>query len=293
MNNNGEKKIEFINTKSGKIHSIDFLSTTPSDKIVLCIHGFCCDARIFNYLGRELSKQGFNVKCIDLLGHGKSDGQQGDPEFDQCLNAINEIVTSLKRKFNVYILSHSMGCTFGLWYAKKFKDSFDGLILLAPYLRIKMKKRSDVEPGFFGFLYLFLRRLITPKSRIMVTDALPNYLEVGGDEIASMLKDPKLNFRYSFRYLVDTIAIKNTKVSELSEINVSLLIVHGKKDRQVYHKVGEKFFNLVQSKDKQFKSINCDHWFFDTIFYNQLSDKYSETDRKSVINLLSNWLSTH
>lgn len=186
-----------------------------------------------------------------------------------------------------------MGCTFGLWYAKKFKSSFDGLILLAPYLRIKMKKRSDVEPGFLGFLYLFFRRLITPGSRIMVTDALPNYHEVGGQEIASMLKDPKLNFRYSYRYLIDTIAIRNTKVRELSEIDIPVLIIHGKKDKQVYPKVGENFFNLVQSKDKQFKSVNCDHWFFDVIFYNQLSDKYIETDRKSMINFISNWLSTH
>ena len=253
----------------------------------------CCDARIFNYLGTNLSEQGFNVKCIDLFGHGKSDGLQGDPEFDQCLEAINEIVENLKKKFKVYILSHSMGCTFSLWYVHKFKNSIDGLILFAPYLRIKMKKRSDVEPGIIGFLYLFLRRLITPKSRILVHDALPNYLEVGGDEIASMLNDPELNFRYSYRYLIDTIAIRNSKVSELSESKVPLLIIHGKKDRQVYPEVGEKFFQLAQSKDKKLKSLDCDHWFFNTIFYNQSSEKYSETNRMSVINLLSDWLSTH
>jgi alpha-beta hydrolase superfamily lysophospholipase len=289
---NDKKTSDVINTKYGKINSINFHSVTPSDKIVLCIHGFCCDARIFNYLGRELSEQGFNVKCIDLLGHGKSDGRQGDPDFDKCLDAINEIVTTLRKTSKVYILSHSMGCTFSLWYAKKFGNSFDGLVLLAPYLRLKMKKRSEVEPGFLGFLYLFLRRLITPKSRIMVPDALPNYLEVGGDEISFMLKDPKLNFRYSFRYLIDTIAIRNTKVSELSELEVPLLIVHGQKDKQVYPEVGENFFKLVKSKDKQFKLLNCDHWFFDSIFYNQSSEKYSDTDRKSVIDLLSSWLSS-
>lgn len=288
-----EQKSDFINTKYGKINSIDFDSVTPSDKIVLCIHGFCCDARIFNYLGGELSDKGFNVKCIDLFGHGKSDGDQGDPDFNQCLYAISEIVTTLRKKYRVYILSHSMGCTFSLWYAKKFKNSFDGLILLAPYLRVKIKKRSEVEPGFLGFLYLFLRRLVTPKSRIMVTNALPNYLEIGGDEISFMLRDPKLNFRYSFRYLIDTIAIRNTKVSELSEIKVPLLVVHGKKDKQVYPEVGENFFKVVKSKDKKFELLNCDHWFFDSIFYDQSSEKYTENDRKSVTSLLSNWLSSH
>ena len=127
----------------------------------------------------------------------------------------------------------------------------------------------------------------------MVPDAFPNYLEVGGDEIALMLKDPKLNFRYSFRYLIDTIAIRNTKVKELSAIEVPLLILHGKKDKQVYPEVGENFFKLIKSKDKQFELLNCDHWFFDSVFYDQSSEKYSEIDRKHLLDLISNWIFSH
>jgi dipeptidyl aminopeptidase/acylaminoacyl peptidase len=73
---------------------------------------------------------------------------------------------------------------------------------------------------------------------------------------------------------------------------VPLLIVHGQKDKQVYPEVGENFFKLVKSKDKEFELLDCDHWFFDSIFYDQSSDKYSETDRKHLINLISSWLSS-
>lgn len=282
-----------MDTKHGFVHTIDFQSVGPSDKIVLCIHGFCCDARIFNYLATSMSEKGFHVKCIDLFGHGKSDGAKGNPEFDHCIEAIHEIVLSLKKKFKVYLLSHSMGCTFSLWYAHRFKNSIDGLILFAPYVRLNIKKRSDVEPNLLGFLYLLLRRVLTPNSLIRVTDALPNYLKVGGNEIRMMLKDPDLNFRYSYKYLIDTIALKNSRLSDLTDIQVPLLILHGTKDRQVFHAVGQQFFNLIQNPDKQFKSLNCDHWFFDSVFYDQPHDDNSEKDRLFVIDLLVDWLFTH
>ena len=83
-------------TSRGKINIIKYSSTVPSDKIVLCIHGFCCDARIFDYLGNSLANNGFDVYSIDLPGHGKSYGEKGDPDFDACLESIHDIVTKLK-----------------------------------------------------------------------------------------------------------------------------------------------------------------------------------------------------
>ena len=282
-----------ISTKNGKINTINYTAQNPCGKTVICIHGLCCDARIFNYLAQDLTSCGFNVISIDLFGHGGSDGKKGDPNFDQCLDSLNELIVGIKQKSKVYLLSHSIGCTYSLWYLQKYKKMIDGLILLAPYVRVKIKKRSEVEPNIPQFLYLLLRRVLFPKSMVDVREALPNYAEVGGYQIKSMLNDKMLNFKYSLQYLVDVVALKNQQASKLANIDTPVLILHGTKDRQVYPQVSEIFFKMVKSNKKSIKLFDCDHWFFDAIFYNQLSEKYYEKDRMSVMNLLCDWLSAY
>lgn len=282
-------------TNNGTISVIDYLLATSSDKTaLLCIHGFCSDARIFNYLGTKLSKNGFNVYSMDLPGHGRSYGEKGDPDFEKCLESINDIVKELKKTSKVFIIAHSMGCTYALWYAHNFKNSIDGLILLAPYVRIPtIKKRSEIEPSNIRFLYFLMRRMITPTSKMLATRGLPNFLKVGGQEIQQMTNDKDLNFIYSYRYIVDVLAVRNTKIGALSDIDVPLLILHGKKDRNVFPEVGVQFYNLANSKDKKIEILDCDHWFNHCIFYSQTDKKYSEESRMAIINSIKDWLSSH
>ncbi|MDC8437845.1 MAG: alpha/beta hydrolase [Candidatus Nitrosotenuis sp.] len=276
---------------SSRINVVDFKSDN-SAKTLVCIHGLCCDSRIFNYFGRHMAKAGINVISIDLPGHGMSGGEPGDPDFEQCLRAIDETVSGARARGKVYVLAHSIGCTFALWYARKFRTSFDGLILLAPYVRVKIKKRSEVEPSVSDFIYMILRRITTPHSKVNVAKALRNYTRIGGREIAEMLKDVNLNFMYSYRYLVDTVAIRNSKTSQVSDIAVPLLILHGTKDKQVYPDVSNEFYKMAKSADKTIRMFDCDHWFYDAIFYNQDFPGYSEESRKEVLDTVSEWISS-
>lgn len=283
-----------LETSNGKINIIKYSSPAPSDKIVLCIHGFCCDARIFDYLGKTLSNDGFDVYSIDLPGHGKSYGEKGDLDFDKCLESIHEVVTKLKGRSKLFILAHSMGCTHALWYAHTFKKSVDGIILFAPYVRMPdIKKRSEIEPNNARFLYFLLRKVLTPGTRILATKELPNFLKVGGSEIEQMLNDTSLNFYYTYRYIVNVLALRNTKISALSDVDVPLLILHGKKDRNVFSEVGVHFCALVKSIDKKINVLDCDHWFNHCMFYSQDDNRYSEESRKQITNLVKDWLSSH
>jgi len=135
---------------------------------VLCIHGFCCSAGIFEYAGRMLSQAGYDVYSVDLPGHGRSSGTRGDLDFETCLKSIDQVISEIKKKASrVFILAHSMGSTFALWYAHLFRKSVDGLILLSPYIRIKGIKRSDAEPEPLAFIYLFLGRLFSPRRKVI------------------------------------------------------------------------------------------------------------------------------
>ena len=283
-----------LETSKGKINIIKYSSPIPSDKIILCIHGFCCDARIFDYLGKTMTNNGFDVYSIDLPGHGESYGEKGDTNFDDCLESLHDVITKLKGTSKLFILSHSMGCTYALWYAHTFKKSIDGLILFAPYVRIpSIKKRSEIEPSNARFLYFLLRKMTTPTTKILATQELPNFLKVGGVEIEQMLNDKSLNFHYTYRYIVDVLALRNTKVSSMSDTIVPLLILHGKKDRNVFSEVGVQFCNMANSVDKKINVLDCDHWFNHCMFYSQNDNRYSEESRTQITNLVKDWISSH
>ena len=284
----------FYETASGRINAIEF---EPSNKAasdtLLCIHGFFCDARIFTYIGGKLSAAGYNVVSIDLPGHGMSDGKKGNLDFDVSIKSIHEIVEQLKKRSGrVFIVAHSVGCIFALWYAHLFKGSIDGLILLSPSIRVpNIKKRYDADPNAFKVLLLLLARIFMPNKLVDITKAFPTHVKAGGDEVAWMMEDPTINFRYSYRFLIDILAIKNSKVSELSDVgDIPVLILHGRKDRMMYPQVSEEFFRLLHTRLKDIKLFDCDHWFYDAVFYHQSSSMYSEDSRVQIISSIADWL---
>jgi alpha-beta hydrolase superfamily lysophospholipase len=226
---------------------------------------------------------------MDLPGHGKSDGPRGDLDFDACLKSINQIIMELKKTSpRVFILAHSMGSTFALWYAHLF-DSIDGLILIAPYVRIGGIKRSEAEPSSMAFIRLLLGRLFVPRKRVSVAKILPGYVKIGGSQLTRMVQDRELNFEYSYRYFIDVIARRNSKVDKLANVKVPVLILQGSMDRNVYPAVSEEFFKMLRTNKKEIKVFECGHWFYDALFYSQ-SAEYSEEDRTKFISSMVEWL---
>ena len=244
-------------------------------------------------MGSQLSEDGFNVYSMDLLGHGKSDGVPGDLDFDDCLSSINEVINKIKGSSKVFILSHSIGCTFALWYAHNYKKFVDGLILMSPYIRVSgVRKRSAAEPSLFYFTYLVLRRVLTPKSLVKMTDVFPQLNNIGGEELWYMLQDKNLNFYYTYRYIVDIIAFRNSKVKSLTDIgDIPILILHGKKDLIFYSSVSEAFFKLLKNKQKEVVLFDCDHWFYDTVSYISLQ-KHAKPSRRQIIVTIKEWINT-
>ncbi|HKZ43018.1 MAG TPA: alpha/beta hydrolase, partial [Candidatus Hodarchaeales archaeon] len=103
-------------------------------------------------------------------------------------------------------------------------------------------------------------------------------------------KDPEINFHYCYRFIVDIIAARNSKVKELSDIDAPVLLLHGVNDKHVYSIVSKEFYELIRSKDKKVEFFDCDHWFFRSVFYNQDDPRYSEKDRIAVLGAIANWL---
>jgi len=285
--------LTFYETASGRINALEFASKKPNSDTLLCIHGFLSDARIFAYVGSKLSIENYNVVSIDLPGHGMSNGKVGEMDFDACIESIHQIVQQLKGKSGrIYIVAHSVGCILALWYTHLFRDSIDGLVLFSPSVRVpKMKKRYDADPNALQLFLLFFARIITPSKLVDISKAFPVHVKAGGEELLWMIKNSEGNFRYSYRFLVDIFAVKSGKVDELSDIrDIPVLILHGRKDRMMYVQVSEEFFKLLRTPLKEFRAFDCDHWFYDAIFYDQSFSRYSEQERTLIISSVSEWL---
>ncbi|HEX7032647.1 MAG TPA: hypothetical protein VF172_06575 [Nitrososphaera sp.] len=53
--------------------------------------------------------------------------------------------------------------------------------------------------------------------------------------------------------------------------------------------VSEEFFKLLRTENKEIRILDCNHWFYDAIFFSQTSE-YSEQDRLQVISSIVEWL---
>lgn len=286
-----EKYRDTIATSYGRVSLLHFPPTkVAARKKVVCIHGYCCDARIFTYLGSELSGSGIDVYSIDLFGHGKSDGRRGDMDFENMMKALKEVIDRIRDGSKVILLGHSLGCTFALWYAKTFSADVEGLILMSIYVRLKgMISAGEAVPSIPTFLKLFLMRYLAPNRRIPATKVVKKSV-LQTREVQEMLKDPQINYWYSYSYLIDVLANKNKDAYKMADIEVPTLIMHGKNDRNVFSTLSEKYFELVKSKKKSIKLFDCDHWYYRAIFYNQNDHRYDEQQRNQVVEAISSWV---
>jgi acylglycerol lipase len=297
--------ISFL-TSQGKINASFYPSAENENSLnckVLCLHGFCCDARIFQYLGRTLSRAGIDTFAIDLFGHGKSDGKRGDPDFNNTLKGIDEVLSQIlsknqketdtqNKQSSIYLLAHSLGCTYAMWYLTSFTRRVSGLILLAPYVWIKeIKNKGEAVPVTSAFYNLLLRRIFTP-SKLVSAKKLVSDSILQTKEVEVMINDPDIINCYSYRYIIDVIGFRNTKVNKLSSLRTPVLILHGKNDTNVNPQISERFYSMLKSDKKTIKLMDCDHWFNHAIFFNQDDKRYSEVDRLPITNSIIDWINT-
>ncbi len=262
--------------------------------LILCIHGLAGDSRIFGYLASKLSDLGHDIYAADLPGYGNSDGEKGDVAFDTTMQALHDVVTWISNKHGnqkIFLLGFSLGGLHALWYASLHQEMLNGIIALAPHLRITRVKRDPrSEPSRRLFFKALIRYFVTPSNKDNLSKAVPSaFGELAGDEWVYMMKDPTCDFNYSYRYIFNVLIGKAEKVDALYKIKIPILILHGSKDWNVVPEQSEVFLNRVDSNDRELKIFDCDHWFYHTLFYKQES-KYSEVDRMNVVKTIIEWI---
>ncbi|MGB3774966.1 MAG: alpha/beta hydrolase [Leeuwenhoekiella sp.] len=94
----------------------------------ILLHGFLENSSIWKTFSLQLEKN-YNVICIDLPGHGKSDISKELVSIEGMAMAVQEVVKAEKLD-RMHIVGHSMGGYVGLSLAHLHPESISQLILL-------------------------------------------------------------------------------------------------------------------------------------------------------------------
>ena len=128
---------QYFNTRANKkIFAYQF--PKKSDNSVILIHGVKSTGYLYNKtagLLREVTQ--VEVFAIELRGHGKSDGKDGDVDYiNQYADDLADIIKTIRKqkpKGKIIIAGHAMGGGVALNYEMvKNKERIDGFLLFAP-----------------------------------------------------------------------------------------------------------------------------------------------------------------
>lgn len=116
-------QVKFIEFQNKKIHA----TIQGTGNTIVLLHGYTETLEIWKEFANHLSKN-FQIICIDLPGHGKSDVTQSIQTMDSMAEAVHAVLSHLNIS-KCIIAGHSMGGYVTLAFAEKYAPILDGLIL--------------------------------------------------------------------------------------------------------------------------------------------------------------------
>jgi acylglycerol lipase len=240
-------------------------------RVVVCIHGIGDYSGWFRNLAPELTADGSEVYALDLRGFGESQ-QLNSPrgfvgDFDRHLQDIDDFVRHFRsqNKGNpLYVLGHSLGGIYSLWYAANHPSAVDGLVLASPAVVCSLDNTcsdKDRDP----------------------------------EEIKIMLNDPLETWQLSADYLSNVKAVLLKDVfGDASRVRVPTLILQGKADVTVKPSGAKQLYEALTVVDKKLVFFDdAGHWFYDALCPARPRSKIDSSKRAQFIDAVVCWLRNH
>lgn len=205
-----------------------------SDNTIILIHGVASTGYLYNKTAGLLQEATqAEVFAIDLRGHGKSEGKDGDVDYiNQYADDLADIIKTIRKqkpKGKIIVAGHSMGGGVALNYAiQKNKTKIDGYLLFAPLLgnnspaiqQTPATETNEIEP----FMKIHFSRIIGLK----MFNEIDNHSQDNLDVLFLNLPENMPSRKYSYRSNM-SMAPEDYKQG-LKSLNVPTLILIGNKD---------------------------------------------------------------
>ncbi|VVU95570.1 Serine aminopeptidase, S33 [seawater metagenome] len=258
--------MNFKNKRGNMINVISDTNCSSPKGIILSVHGIGSHFQPSSYThqydnkGRALlfNNAGYLSYAIELEGHGKSEGKRCFiRSFDDLIDDVNQLILNLKDKHHlpIFLIGFSMGGAICIHFLiKKQRNLVNGSILMAPMCGIKesMKPSQPVQYILKFLSYFFPDKPWVPGSdKEFIRKCSPNqdYVESKKDDIYGYKNNHRLATAYS---CLDACNFISTNYKKFL---FPVLIIHGDNDVVTDFKSSEKFYNNIESPDKQFLPI--------------------------------------
>jgi alpha-beta hydrolase superfamily lysophospholipase len=278
-------------TDDFKLFVRHWLPSEKTGKTVICIHGLgaCCEC--FKNLALGLVSRGIDVWGLDLRGFGNSkenDIPRGDTKnFKRHIDDIAEASSIIQRTSNcknLFLLGHSLGALYVLWYGANFPQAVDGLVLLAPAV-VNKRTMSPKERAKFALALASSPGKMLDTSKV---SSMGNSFE--------MSRNLPVTSSFSVRYLMglrrfvmqDNISINASKNEKPS------LIIQGDADEDALPIGAKQLFANIAAEDKKLEIMpGAKHTLYGTMISARGNFDDNQKGQESIISLICSWLGEH
>lgn len=260
---------------------------------LLCIHGACSRSLEFAYLGDSLASKDIATYALDLRSNGQSGGERGDlADIKIQLDDVDETVSFVKNKWQkpTYILGHSLGGSYALWYGSEYPDRLAGLVLVAPAIKVKMPLGM---PAPLSDMWKFpIYGIFKPREKWDVSRGWPKQFR-DGEDAKYILSDEKCVKEFSFRYLLGLGRIGGKAgLKFASRVSIPTLILQGTNDDMADPRGAEQLYKRLATRSKEIRIFEGAGHSLYGVFSFTPAVEAAKIEKEEVCKIIYEWLIT-
>ena len=259
-----------------------FLRSWPSNNDptynIIIIHGLGEHSGRYKKFANFFMKKNIGVFSFDLIGHGKSDGLKGHiSNIKDFTDSIEDVLIEVRRRYintPIILFGHSLGGCLALNYLIERKSKEISLaIISSAWIETKIQ-----IPKYLLIIQRVMHTLF-PKVRLsnrLDTKDLSKDIKI----VDKYKNDPLVHDRISLNLLSEiNKTIKKIKNKDYN-IEIPVLIIHGKKDKIISYKGSE----LIHKKIKNSKLK-----LYDNVYH----EPHNDNERKEILEYYYDFIKNH
>jgi acylglycerol lipase len=268
----------FLGYKGLSLHYQYWLPEKEAKSIVLVVHGWAEHSGRYANLVNHLLPNGYAIYAHDHRGHGMSEGRRGYVErFSDYLDDLKiffDLVRGAHSEKKIFIVGHSMGGTIATAYAIRHQQELAGLLLSGASLKLGSSMSSALVP------LVRILSIMVPTLGVTTLDA--SAISQDRAVVEAYINDPLVyRGKITCRFAAEMIKTLSKLPSQMTEINLPILVMHGTADRLGDPEGSRILYDRVSSKDKTLKLYEG--------FYHEI---FNEPGHKQVLADMVAWLDT-